>query len=76
MEKPLQTNVVNEIIRPWELQRICGLSRTTIWRLEKEGKFVQKIRLTQHAIGYRRTDIERWLEERTEIGGENIQENN
>lgn len=56
----------NEIIRPRDLQKLTGLSRTTIWRLEQEGKFVQKIRLTRHSIGYRRSDIERWIEDRIE----------
>lgn len=54
----------NQIVRPRDLPRYTGLSRTTIWRLEKENKFVPKIFLTQHCIGYRRIDIERWLEER------------
>lgn len=56
--------IINEIIRPRELPRLTGLSRTTIWRLEKDGKFVQKIRLTEHSIGYRRSDIQQWIEER------------
>ena len=69
----LNTFVINDIIRPRELPRVTGLSRTTIWRLEKEGKFVQKIRLTEHSIGYRRIDIENWIEELIKKGGECIQ---
>jgi len=53
-----------EIIRPKELQNYTGLSRTTIWRLEKENKFVPKIQLTEFSIGYRRVDIDRWIDER------------
>ena len=53
-----------EIIRPRDLPKVTGLSRTTIWRLEKENKFVQKIFLTKYCIGYRLSDIERWIEER------------
>uniref|UniRef100_C6E131 Phage transcriptional regulator, AlpA n=1 Tax=Geobacter sp. (strain M21) TaxID=443144 RepID=C6E131_GEOSM len=56
----------NEIIRPRDLPQLTGLSRTTIWRLEKAKEFVQRIRLTRHSIGYRRVDIERWLEARAE----------
>jgi len=65
--------LLNEIIRPSELQRLTGLSRTTIWRLEKQGEFVPKIFLTNTSRGYRRADIERWIEERSELGGQNIQ---
>jgi len=57
-------NIGNEIIRPRDLHKYTGLSRTTIWRLEKENKFVQKIFLTKYCIGYRLSDIERWIEKR------------
>jgi predicted DNA-binding transcriptional regulator AlpA len=62
----LKALVINEIIRPRDLPKLTGLSRTTIWRLEKNGEFVQKIRLTKHSIGSRRADIERWIEDRVE----------
>ncbi|WP_083761219.1 helix-turn-helix transcriptional regulator [Pelobacter propionicus] len=70
MNKSVLSAVVsNEIIRPRELPRLTGLSRTTIWRLEKHGDFVPKIFLTGTSRGYRRIDIERWIEERIEKGG-------
>ena len=56
-----------EIIRPKELPNYTGLSRTTIWRLEKENKFVPKIHLTDFSVGYRRADIDRWIDERANI---------
>ncbi len=68
--------VPGEIIRPKDLRALTGLSRSTIYRLSKAGKFVPKIRLTQFACGYRRKDIERWLEERIEKKGEVLTENN
>lgn len=74
MEKSTQRIFVfNEIIRPRELQRLTGLSKTSIWRLAKKGEFVPKIRLTNNSIGYRRTDIERWVEERIEKGGQHME---
>ena len=62
--------VSGEIIRPRDLPQITGLSRTTIWRLEKCNDFVKKIRLTQTSVGYRRSDIERWILDREEQGGQ------
>lgn len=56
-----------EIIRPRDLPQVTGLSRTTIWRLEKEGLFVNKIKLSAGAVGFRRIDVERWLEERQTV---------
>lgn len=74
MEKSvLRAFVIKEIIRPRELPQLTGLSRTTIWRLEKNGEFVPKIFLTSTSRGYRRADIERWIEERTELVGQHIQ---
>lgn len=63
--------LIIEIIRPKDLPKVTGLSRTTIWRLEKNNQFVKKIRLSQNAIGYRRSDIERWIANREESGGQN-----
>ncbi|WP_286352222.1 helix-turn-helix transcriptional regulator [Geobacter sulfurreducens] len=57
----------NEIIRPRDLPQVTGLSRTNIWRLERAGLFVKKIRLSAGACGYRRADVERWLEERQKV---------
>jgi len=54
----------NEIIRPRDLPRETGLSRTTIWRLEKKSDFPKRIRLSAGAVGYRRADVEAWRESR------------
>lgn len=67
MHKKLMSN---EIVRPRDLPQITGLSRTTIWRLEKSHDFVNKIRLTRTSVGYKRSDIERWIEERIEQQGQ------
>lgn len=61
-----------EIIRPKDLQNYTGLSRTTIWRLEKENKFVPKIQLTEFSIGYKRADIDRWIDERAQSNANNL----
>jgi len=54
-----------EIVSPKELPSVTGLSIPTIWRLEKSGGFVPKIRLSAGRVGYRRSDIEAWLQSRT-----------
>ena len=65
-QRRTQWEFKGEIVRPCDLSRLTGLSRSTIYRLEKANGFVPKIRLTQTSCGYRRRDIERWLDERTE----------
>jgi predicted DNA-binding transcriptional regulator AlpA len=50
-----------EIIRRQELSSILQISLTTIWRLTKARKMPQPIRLSSRIIGWRRVEIENWL---------------
>lgn len=54
----------DQIIRPRNLPAIVGLSRTSIWRLERAGDFPKRIRLSAGAVGYRRAEVEAWLDSR------------
>jgi predicted DNA-binding transcriptional regulator AlpA len=56
-------------VRMREILQRTGLSRTTIWRLARKGKFVPFYPLTGcRAIGVRSDEFERWLESRNCIG--------
>lgn len=59
--------VHNEIIRPRNLPTETGLSKTTIWRLERAGDFPARIRLSAGAVGYRRSEVKAWLESRQTV---------
>jgi predicted DNA-binding transcriptional regulator AlpA len=52
------------IIRAADLAHITGLSRTTIWRLERRGQFPQRIRLSRNTVGWRLEEIRDWIESR------------
>lgn len=56
------------ILRTAKLQTYVGLSRTTIWRLEKSGQFPKRVRLGQNSVGWLKGDVDTWLESRK--GGE------
>ena len=49
--------------KPAVLERV-GLSDTTIWRLERAGKFPKSIRISAGAVAWREADIEAWIAER------------
>ena len=49
------------IIRVKEVQELTGLSRTTIWRLERSGKFPARVSLSSSIIGWRSSDITQWI---------------
>lgn len=54
----------SDVIRRKELCLITGLSATTLWRLERDGEFPARIRLTNSRVGWRRSEIEKWLASR------------
>ncbi|TLS66503.1 AlpA family phage regulatory protein [Mariprofundus erugo] len=55
------------IIRFPELHRRIGLSRTQIWRLEKEGEFPKSIPLGKNSKGWIEADVIAWLLERRKV---------
>jgi prophage regulatory protein len=52
------------IIREPECRRISGLSRSTRWRLEREGKFPRRRRISPGASGWLASEIAAWLADR------------
>lgn len=59
--------IAGEVICRNELCQITGLSMTTLWRQERDGYFPARIRLTNHSVGWRRSDIEAWLATRPAV---------
>lgn len=45
-----------------------GLSRSTIWRLERTGGFPQHRRLSTNAVGWLERDVNDWVEARLKTG--------
>lgn len=52
------------IIRPKELSKITGLSRTTLWRLERRKEFPARRRLSSGSVGYLESEVLQWIQER------------
>jgi len=53
--------VHDKIIRSKEVQELTGLSRTTIWRMERTGKFPARVALSTSNVGWRLSDIQKWI---------------
>jgi predicted DNA-binding transcriptional regulator AlpA len=45
-----------------ELHHRTGLSRTTIWRLERAGQFPRSVRISPGRRAWREADISAWIE--------------
>ena len=51
------------IIRLHEVLRMTGLSRSSIYRMEKSGRFPPRRQLGQHAVGWLLHEVTQWIEE-------------
>ncbi len=66
------------ILRSQDVVTMVGLSRVTIWRRVKDGDFPQPLRLggpKSRAVGWRRSDVERWLDDLTPQGSNTMGSN-
>lgn len=52
------------VIRQKEAIQRTGLSRTTLWRLERAGDFPQRRRIGRQAVGWFANEIDDWLASR------------
>jgi prophage regulatory protein len=49
------------------VMRMTGLGRSTIYRLMAEDRFPSPVRLTNRAVAWRRSDLDRWSEGRPTV---------
>ena len=49
------------ILKQSEVCRITTLCREQIWKLEKEDKFPKRVRLSVNRIGWRKSDIDKYV---------------
>jgi len=51
----------DEILRFKEVRKVTGLSRTTIWRKERDGTFPSRRRISSNCVGWLRSSVENWV---------------
>lgn len=51
----------NRFIRFKELIGVVGLSRSTIWRLERRKQFPARRKLSDNSVGWFQNEIEDWM---------------
>lgn len=51
-------------VRFGAVAEMIGLSRSTIWRMEQEGKFPKRVQLGSKSVAWRLSDLIRWMSER------------
>ncbi len=53
-----------KILRIRDVTSTTGLSRTTVWRLERRGDFLSRLRLGQNSCGWVAQEIQDWIASR------------
>lgn len=53
---------------PMVIER-TGLGRSSIYAKMKKGSFPRLVKLSSRAVGFRESDIDQWINERTTAGG-------
>ena len=60
MRRPM----MDKMLRLAEVMERTGLSRTTIWRYEREGSFPRRRKIGKTMVGWLASEIETWLNSR------------
>lgn len=62
----VSTDIADElrILRVKDVTRRTGLSRTTLWRLERVGEFPARRRLSSNAVGWIAAEVDAWIRAR------------
>lgn len=55
----------DRVIRKPEVMGRIQLSDATIWRMEKAGRFPQRIQLGGNSVGWFESEVEAWLQEKS-----------
>lgn len=50
-------DIENRYVKPTEMQRKLGVSRTTVWRMEKDGTLPQRDKRNGHSLGWQIKDL-------------------
>ena len=61
---------MKRIIGPEETMERTDLSRSTLWRMEKKGKFPQRVIVSENRVGWYEEEVSEWIETRPRVGGD------
>jgi len=56
---------MERLLRFNEVKALVGLSRTTIWRLEKAGLFPMRVKAGENSVAWIASEISKWIEEKS-----------
>ena len=57
-------------VRLTEVMRMTGLRKTTIYQLQGDGEFPQRVQISAHCVGWIESEVQAWLSERAGSRGQ------
>ncbi len=60
-------NHANSLLRLPDVQKLTGLSRSSVYRLEATGDFPKRVRLSERATAWREDELLEWLDTRPRV---------
>jgi prophage regulatory protein len=57
----------DRIVRETDRRYITSISRTQAWKLEKEGKFPKRVRLSNRSIGWKLSELLEWVNNQPQV---------
>jgi prophage regulatory protein len=61
---PAELEQSMRFMRLTEVVRVTGLRKTTIYQLQSDGQFPQRVRITANCVGWVESEVQAWLRER------------
>jgi predicted DNA-binding transcriptional regulator AlpA len=58
---------MKKILKPEEAMNRTGLSRATIWRLEKKGDFPKRVQISEGRVGWYSDEVDEFIESRPRV---------
>ncbi len=55
--------MIDRLIRREEVQEMCGISRSEIYRQVSEGRFPKPLKVGLRAVRWRRSEVEGWIDD-------------
>lgn len=52
------------LLRAGEVSQRIGVSRTTLWRMERDGRFPNRRRISDNIVGWLESDVNEWIQGR------------
>jgi prophage regulatory protein len=62
-------NEPERLLREREVEKLVGVSRQTLWRMERDGDFPKRVRVGKNGVRWKASEVNAWLAARSPKAG-------